>query len=95
MSKELIFDEKTLCCWMVIGSNHSWGRSKTLAKALRIARSPKEYDVYRVAESAQCCPYYGTLQYKPSDGYAFIESVRKKNSEHDSTDPHVREPIAD
>jgi len=93
-TKELVFDEQCLAAYLVVGEN-KWGRGYTKDEALRNARRPKEYIVYRVngdPRRAYIGGMFGDLTYNKEDGFALVEQVKKKGSKMDDIELRVVEP---
>ena len=93
-TKELVFDGQCLSAYLVVGEN-KWGRGYSKGEALRNARKPKEYIVFRVngdPRRAYIGGMFGDLTFHKEDGYALVEQVRAKDSKIDDIELRVVEP---
>ena len=92
--EELVFDIHCLAAYLVVGENH-WGRGYSKGEALRNARKPKEYIVFRVngdPRRATIGGMFGDLTYHNEDGYALVEQVRAKDSKIEKIELRVVKP---
>lgn len=48
---------------IVVGSNHCWGRGKTLSEAMKNAYRPKHFVAYAAPKGTTVCEIDGSLNY--------------------------------